>query len=174
MPSIKLEMNPTLPQIKGWIDSVQHGVLGNLKDFWEGWARKLVVEEIARIFATQGYGTWASLSERYAYYKSKKYPGRTILRAKDIYFRASTRKGASGNIYEIDKDSMTWGADGSYFANALGYDYPTALEVGTKKMPARPVYDLAKHSEALQRNLVNGLSDFLHKRIEAEARKVFR
>jgi hypothetical protein len=176
MISIKLDIQPPLENLKYWIEHVEKNVINDLSDFWDGWARKLVAEEIARIFATQGYGTWAALSPRYAMRKSRIYPGRTILRAKDVYFKASTRKGAAGNIFESKPTEMTWGADEGYFESLAGFPYPIVLEKGNKKgtLPARHVYEMAQYSEALQANLVKGLSDYLHKRINAEATKVFK
>lgn len=176
MVSIQFDIQPSLEKIKYWIEYVEKEVISNLTDFWDGWARKHVAEEIARIFATQGYGMWAPLSAKYAMRKSKKYPLRTILRAKDVYFRASTRKSAKGNIFESTPSEMTWGVDPEYFEGLVGYPYPYVLEKGNKAgtHPARPVYDLAAHSEALQANLIKGLSDYLRKRIDAESRKVFK
>jgi hypothetical protein len=175
MISIKLDIQPPLENLKYWIEHVEKNVINDLSDYWNGWARKLVAEEIARIFATQGYGTWAALTPRYAMRKSKIYPGRTMLRAKDIYFKASTRKGVSGNIFESSATEMTWGADESYFESLVGFPYPVALEKGsTNNMPARHVYELAQYSQDLQANLVKGLTDYLHKRINVESNKVFK
>jgi len=170
---IEFDINPPLENLKYWIEHVEKNVINDLSDFWDGWARKLVAEEIARIFATQGYGTWAALSPRYAMRKSKIYPGRTMLRAKDVYFRASIRKGAKGNIFESSATEMTWGADEAWFESTYGFPYPVALEKGSSKMPARSIYDLAAHSEALQANLVKGLTDYLHKRIDTESKRTF-
>ena len=172
---IEIDIDPPLERLKYWIEHVEKNVINDLSDFWNGWARKLVAEEIARIFATQGYGTWAPLSKKYASRKSTLYPGRTILRAKDVYFGASTRKGAKGNIFESSATEMTWGADEAWFKATYGFPYPVALEKGnTNNMPARPVYELAQTSEALQANLVKGLSDYLQKRINEETKKVFK
>ncbi len=175
MISLDFDLIPSLNQLKSFINSVERDVVGNLRDFWDSTARKLVAEEIARIFATQGYGGWAPLSPRYALRKSKIYPLRTILRAKDVYFWASTRKGESGNIFESTPSQMTWGADEAYFEGLAGFPYPVVLEKGNRSgtIHARPVYETANASRNLQELLINGLEIYIQKRINDEARKVF-
>jgi len=90
---ISMDIHPTLEQLKDFVLTIETNVLNNLKPFWDGVASKLVAEEIARCFVTQGYGTWSPLSPKYAMLKSRIYPGKTILRRKDVYFRAVTRRG---------------------------------------------------------------------------------
>ena len=170
---IKMSLNPTTRELKQWVEGMEKHVLEDLTPFWDSMAQPLVVEEIARIFATQGHGSWAPLSDKYHLYKSRVFPGKTILRRKDTYFRASTRKGA-GNVYERDKDRMEWGVDLDWFASAFGYPYPVAHEEGRGANPKRPVYELAANSRALNNNLVLGLRQYLHKSIAKEAKKVFK
>lgn len=55
MISIKLDIQPPIENLKYWIEHVEKNVINDLSDYWNGWARKLVAEEIARIFAT---GVW--------------------------------------------------------------------------------------------------------------------
>ena len=170
---VDINVTPTTHQLKRWVESMEKSVLEDLTPFWDQMAQPLVVEEIARIFATQGYGTWAPLSTKYALYKSRVFPGKTILRRKDTYFRASTRKGA-GNVYERDKDKMEWGVDLGWFASAFGYPYPVAHEEGRGANPQRSVFALAANSRMLSNNLVLGLRQHLRKTIEKEAKKVFK
>ncbi len=174
--TVTFEINPPLEKLKYWIEHIEREVINDLSDFWDGWARKIVVEETARIFATQGYGTWAPLSEKYAMRKSKVYPGRTMLRAKDVYFRASTRKGAGGNLYQSLPGFMTWGVDPTYFESLAQYPYPYVLEKGNRSgtTPPRPVWALLAVSVQLQQNLIKGLNDYLHKRIDQETKKVYK
>lgn len=175
---LKVEFNiePTLEKLKYWIEYIEKKVINNLSDFWDGWASKIVIEETARIFATQGYGTWAPLSDKYAMWKSKVYPGRTMLRAKDVYFRASTRKGMGGNLFLSTPTEMTWGVDPTYFEGLVGYPYPYVLEKGNRSgtTPPRPVWALLVISVQLQQNLIKGLNDYLHKRINEETKKVYK
>lgn len=175
MIKINMSVTPTTQELKSWVEGWERDIMGNLTPFWDKVAQPLVAEEIARVFATQGYGTWAPLSEKYAYYKSRMFPGRTILRRKDTYFRASTRKG-EGNVYERNKDMMEWGVDLAWFGATFGFPYPAIHEQGGTKsaMPARPVFELAAQSKELSNNLVVGLRNYVGKRIEAEARKYFK
>lgn len=176
MISVKFDINPPLERLKYWIEHIEKEVINDLSDFWEGWARKIVVEEIARIFATEGYGTWAPLSERYKLSKARLYPGRLMLRATNRYFHASTRKGMGGNVYVSTPSQMEWGVDPGYFEGVAGYPYPYVLEKGDTKgsTPARPVYALLAQSQQLHNNLVSGLNDYLGKRIDAETRRVYK
>ena len=177
MIKIQMSITPTLPELKRWVEGWEKEALKDLTPFWDKYGTRLVAEELARVFVTEGYGTWAPLSPRYAITKSRLYPGKTILRRRDAYFRSATRKGAAGNFYERDKDKMEWGSDLSWFAASFGYPYPAVHEGGTTQSsmtPPRPVYELAANSQALQNNLVIGLKDWLHKTIEKESRKYFR
>jgi len=176
--SIEFDIDPPLERLKYWIEHIEREVINDLSDFWDGWARKIVVEETARIFATEGYGMWSPLSTRYKLRKSTLYPGRTMLRARDVYFRASTRKGYKGNLFESLPSEMTWGVDPNYFQGLTGFPYPAALETGAyagkANLPPRPVWALLAVSTQLHQNLVKGLNDYLHKKIKDETKKVFR
>ena len=171
---IKMSIEPTVVEIKYFINMVEKEALDNLKPFWDKWARPVVIQEIATIFVTENYGTWASLSIPYAIYKHRHFPGKTILRRKDSYFRAATKKGAKGNLYDVTNDQMIWGIDEDTFANVYGAPYPVFHEVGTSKMPARPVFSVAASSRELHNNLVIALSDYLSKVIARETKKHFK
>ena len=173
MINLKMTVTPTTDELKSWVNSWEKEVMGDLTPFWDKVAQPLVVEEIARVFATQGYGTWAPLSERYAYYKSRMFPGRTILRRRDSYFRAATRKG-EGNVFERNEDKMEWGVDPAWFGATFGFPYPVIHETSGKRMPARPVFALAANSQQLANNLVVGLRNYVSKRIQAEAKRYFK
>lgn len=71
---------------------------------------------------------------------------------------------------------MTWGANEAWFESVYGYPYPVVLEKGNKSgtLAPRHVYELAQYSQDLQANLIKGLTDYLHKRIDAESKKVFK
>ena len=157
MIKFNISMSPDLSEVISAVKRVETEVLSDLTEFWEKYARKVVVQEIATIFATEGRGTWPNLSPEYAKWKARAYPGKTILRRTDMYFRASTRKGAKGNLYEADKDSMTWGVEPEVFESITGAPYPEYLERGVMGMgkrkglfaiPARPVYYLASMSKS--------------------------
>lgn len=174
--TVTFDIDPPLEKLKYWIEHIEKKVINDLSDFWDGWARKIVVEETARIFATEGYGMWSPLSTRYRLRKSTLYPGRTMLRARDVYFRASTRKGAGGNLFESSPSAMTWGVDPNYFQGLTGYPYPYVLEKGNTEgtHPPRPVWALLAVSVQLHQNLVKGLNDYLHKRINDETKRVYK
>lgn len=174
MIDVEMSTDPTIDEIKSFIKTVETEALNKLKPFWENWARKVVIQEIATIFVTQNYGTWASLSIPYVIYKHRHFPGKTILRRKDSYFRAATKKGVAGNLYEATDEQMIWGIDEGTFASVYGAPYPIFHEVGTSKMASRPVFSVAASSEKLHNNLVIALSDYLSKVIVKETKKHFK
>ena len=170
---IEIEVKPTLNQLKQAIVDVEKNVMQNLQPFWEDYATRVVIDEIARIFATEGYGQWPPLSPKYAAWKRKHYPGKTILRLTDAYFKASTQKDAGGNIAHYTKDYMEWGADLSYFESLAGFQYPIVHEKGGSRHPQRAVYELAEQSAALQNALIDALSKWLDKKVREELAKTF-
>lgn len=171
---IEFGVTPSLDKVKDWITGIEKEVLKDLTGFWHKSAQPLIAEEIARIFVTQGKGTWPPLSPQYALRKSKKYPGRTILRREDVYFRAATQK-KPGHIFETRPDQMIWGVDLGYFANRFGFPYPIAHERGGKgnRPPQRQVFGLLENNTELGNRLVVAFQHYLKKQIEFETKKYF-
>ena len=167
-------MTPTLEELKAFILGVEKEAIKDLRPFWVNRATPVIKEEMARIFATEGYGTWPPLSNRYKEYKRRFFPGKRILRKTDVYFRATTRKGA-GNIHIYNADGMVWGVDLGYFANRFGFPYPAAHEKGTKdgRIPARPVFSTAEQSQVLQNNLAASMIKYLDEVVKRETKKHF-
>ena len=173
---LKMEIDPPLERLKMAIELAEREVLNDLRDFYDKRARRLVAEEIARVFVTQGYGTWQPLSERYKLWKSQAYPGRTILRLKNRYFRASTMKGATGNLYWRSRTNMQWGIDLSAFRLAYEFPYPIIHERGsdTGKLPKRPVFALAERSPMLHAKLKDSFTKWIHLEVNRRFNQVFR
>jgi len=171
---IKVDIIP-LEQLKQAIINTEKNIMQDFRPFWEDYATPEVTEEIARIFATEGYGQWPQLSPKYAQWKRKHYPGKKMLRLTDAYFKASTQKGAGGNIAHYTKDYMEWGADLSYFESIAGFPYPVVHEKPSEggRHPKRAVYELAEQSDALQNSLVETFGKWLDKRVREELKKVF-
>jgi len=170
---IEIDVKPSLDQLKQAIINVEKEVMQDLRSYWEDYATLAVIEEIARIFATEGYGQWPPLSPKYAAWKAKHYPGKSMLRLTDAYFKASTQRNAGGNIAHYTKDYMEWGADLGYFESLVGFPYPIVHEKGGSKHPQRAVYELAEQSETLQNALVDVLGKWLDKRVREELAKTF-
>jgi len=182
MLSVKFEVNPPLEYLKYWIKHIESSVLDNMTEFYDKWAGRVLKQEIAMIFATEGYGQWAPLSPDYAQWKQRHYPGRKMLRLSNSYFKAATIKGARGNLCEIHPDKMIWGVDLETFASAFGAPYPYYMEKGVMRMttkkglsvtPARPVFYLAENSKRLQDALYVAFNDYLKKAIYRETHKYF-
>lgn len=169
---IDFGVTPSLKQLEGWIVDMERKVLDDLVPYWHQVAMPAVKEEIARIFATEGYGTWPPLSPAYARLKAKRYPGRRMLRRKDAYFRAATKR-TGGNIFEANADQMIWGIDLGYFASRYGFPYPAAHEKGGPNLPQRAIFELLSVNKQLQDRLVTGLHKYLEKRIREESQRYF-
>lgn len=94
-------------------------------------------------------GAWKPLTEKYARWKAKKYPGMPILQRTGDTFRALTT--ATGNsIVVIGQTSMIFG---------VALPYPIYHQRGGKNLPRRPIFDLnesqkTRISKAVQARLV--------------------
>jgi len=175
MYDLTFDVTPSLDDLQRFITGVEKNVLDDLREFWKEGAQPVVAQEIAKIFATEGYGRWPPLSPAYARQKAKRYPGKTILRRQDRYMQAATRK-MYGNIFEVHRDFMIWGVDLGWFAAQFGFPYPVVHERGSTKsrLPARPVFELLENNSKLNALLVISLEKYLKKKIQSEAKRYFR
>jgi len=99
---------------------------------------------VARQFETQGsgpeMGSWAPLSQSYAAWKAKHYPGAPILVRKGKLRAALTDSSAPGAKRDISGESLTFGTSGIPYASA----HQTGSVAGhltAGNLPARPVFD---------------------------------
>ena len=129
--------------------------LKNLRPFFETHGRRVIYNEIERVFETEGDGTWPPLSPGYASFKRRVRPGKGLLRFDDAYFRAATSESGEGSVFIAGQRSVTVGVDTSTFFGA----YPEAHEEGRGRLPARPVFDIAR--ENVVTPLVAALTDYL-------------
>jgi len=166
---VKFELNPSTNEIKKWVNAVETKVLSNLTEFWELRAVPIVAQSVANIFVTEGVGTWAPLNPAYAARKSRTHPFKTILRRSDLYFKSSTDRKRSGNLFETTPKSMTYGIN----LSAFGKPYPIFHELGTKKMPARPVWSLLVKLPAFKLKLIVALRKYLKDKVAVESKRVF-
>lgn len=83
-----------------------------------------------------GGGRWAPLSERYARWKQKHYPGKPILERTGDLKKSLTERGAPGAVFRSEPRALT-----------MGTDVPYAIyhQTGTRKMPARQEIRLTSH-----------------------------
>ena len=161
---LEAKMQPTPEAIQQWIRGMEKSIISKMdyKKF-----APVVAAEVARIFVTQGYGSWAPLSENYAIRKAKIRPFSTILRLTDEYFQAATQVGHSKNIMRANNKSLIYGVGG------FSPNYPLFHEIGTAKMPARPVWDKLAKSQPLQEKIVLAFRKQLHKNLEKEGARFF-
>jgi len=111
-----------------------------------------------RQFEGQGQGPfaghWAALSEQYAKWKAKKYPGKPLLRRTDSLFEALTSSTSP-------LASREWSASEFAFGT-VGLEYADHHQVGTEFMPARPPFDFdTEFEDGLQQATQLGIVDAL-------------
>lgn len=136
----------------------QRKTLRNLRPFFANEATDSIYAEVRKVFATQGYGRWAPLSPAYARRKARLRPGKTILRYDDNYFKAATSRNSRGSVYQVSDTGMTLGVNPTAFPGR----YPLLHEIGTSRLPARSVFEIAR--SRLRKPLRRAFDDyFFHK-----------
>lgn len=86
---------------------------------------------IRQTFATEGDagpGKWAPLSEKYAEWKAKRFPGKTILERTGKLMASLTERKAEGSVFEASPKSLTIGTS---------VRYAIYHQAGTGRMPQR-------------------------------------
>ena len=147
----------TQPNIDTFIRNIER-LSENLTDGfdWESLA-PTVAEAVDNIFASEGRGQWPQLSEAYARWKAKNFPGKGILELTGAYRNAATQIGSPHNVITTTENSLTYGVE--------GLDYPVFHESGTDRMPARPVFDLLAEDEDLSSNVKEALSEHINQKL---------
>ena len=133
---IRLEVRAN--QFEAELTRVQKS-LRQLRPFFAGEATLIAYDELRQVFLSQGYGSWPPLSARYASYKRRVRPGKSLLRFNDVYFRAATTRYAQGSDYQVSQRGLRVGVDPLEFRGG----YPALHETGSGRLPARPVFSLA-------------------------------
>jgi phage gpG-like protein len=119
-----------------------------LKDMRKIWPK--VADELDRIveliFHSEGgatvSGQWAELSSKYA---QRKHPDRGILRRTDRLFTSLTRKHSGDATFIVRRDGFTRGTK---------VPYAKYHQSGTRKMPARPIYDFRENHARRMRSVL--------------------
>ena len=123
---------------------------------WESLA-PIVAEAADNIFASEGRGGWPQLSEAYARWKARNYPGKGILELTGAYRSAATQVGAPGNSITTTENSLTYGVE--------GLDYALFHESGTNRLPARPVFDLLAEDQDLAAAVTEEFNEFIDQKL---------
>lgn len=169
---IDFDVTPSFNQLMDALHKVEATVMDDLRPYWEMHGINCVTNEMKRIFTTEGYGGWVPLSGKYKKWKEKHYPGQTILRLRDHYYRSLVwkRKNTAGNVYIGEPDRMEWGIDLRWFESSFGYPYPIVHEKGGIKIPipARPIIPLAEKSDVLDREITQTFLRYMEDRVRDE------
>ena len=127
----------------------------DLRPVWDELADRFVGLE-RRQFATEGlYGSggWAPLSPRYAAWKARAYPGKTILRRTDALYESLTDRPLGVEVFEPGR--MVIGSDVSY-----GAYHQLGGEVDGRPPQRRPVelpeLERREWVKRIQRYIVTG------------------
>ena len=151
---VQIKTTPQLNALMRNIDQLSENLTQGFD--WESLA-PMVAEAADRIFASEGHGGWPQLSEAYARWKARNYPGKGILELTGAYRSAATQVGAPGNSITTTENSLTYGVE--------GLDYPVYHETGTDRMPARPVFDLLAEDEELSRAVTEAFSKHINQKL---------
>ena len=151
---IRIQTQPDLDDFSHSIEQLGNNLTDGFD--WSSLA-PMVAEAADRIFASEGHGAWPQLSEAYARWKAKNYPGKGILDLTGAYRTAVTQIGAPGNVITTTENSLTYGVE--------GLDYPVFHESGTDRLPARPVFDLLAEDEDLSSNVKEALSEHINQKL---------
>lgn len=116
----------------------------------------LFEEELGRQFAAEGQGPnrggWAPLSEAYAAWKAKEYPGQPTLQREGNLHAALTASTSPFAMRTYDDSAFDFGT--------AGLDYASFHQTGTRRMPSRPPYDFGDALEqGIQRAALEGVRE---------------
>ena len=151
---VQIKTTPQLNALMRNIDQLSENLTQGFD--WESLA-PMVAEAADRIFASEGHGGWPQLSEAYARWKARNFPGKGILDLTGAYRNAATQIGAPGNVITTTENSLTYGVE--------GLDYPAYHETGTNQLPARPVFDLLVEDEELSRAVTEAFSEHINQKL---------
>lgn len=127
--------------------------ISDLRIFAPGIAREFYAAE-ERLFQSEGAsgasGKWVPLSKAYALFKTRSFPGKTILRREDTLYDSLTDPEAPDAIYRAERDEITFGTRDPK---------ARAHHRGRGRLPARPVISLSESDKrriqkSIQRDLV--------------------
>ena len=151
---VQIKVSPPLNTLMRNIEQLSENLTNGFD--WESLA-PIVAEAADNIFASEGRGGWPQLSEAYARWKARNYPGKGILELTGAYRSAATQIGAPGNVITTTENSLTYGVE--------GLDYAIFHESGTNRLPARPVFDLLAEDEELSRAVTEVFGEFLNQKL---------
>jgi phage gpG-like protein len=100
-------------------------------------------QEMREQFDDEGHGpvagAWAPLSEQYAEWKDKNYPGRPILQREGTLYEALTSSGSPFARRAYSGDTYDFGT--------IGVEYASYHQLGAEKLPPRPPFDMGDDFE---------------------------
>ena len=155
---VQIKGTPQLDTIIRKIEQLSENLIADFD--WESLA-PMVADAADRIFASEGRGRWPQLSESYARWKSKHYPGKGILELTGVYRRAATRIGAPNNFVEVGDDHLTYGVEGFDPNYPLFHEDPGEGD----RLPARPVFELLEEDEELSRDVKEAFSEHINQKL---------
>ena len=119
---------------------------------------------VTEVFDTEGQGRWPPLSPDYAAWKAKEFPGQTILRLTDAYFKAATQIGSADNIVKSLRAGLFYGVRGPEYA---------FYHEGGRGQPQRQVFGQLVDDESLHREMAKLIGAGVMTSIHREFGKVF-
>ena len=136
--TVQFDWDPPIKEFHFQLSRFGEGI-SDFRPLWEQ-TGFLFKQDMAAQFATQGDTSgdeWAPLSEAYAAWKAKHYPGRTIGWLTGALMQSMT--GGAGYTEIFTPLSAEFGQADGATAASNGASYGRYFNDGTGKMPARPV-----------------------------------
>ena len=138
------------PEVKAAIDKFNKlsKKMNNMSQYWEQYARPLIIEEVKEVFNTEGYGDWVPRKDR-----DNKRP--LLIGTRRLY-NSWTKPGADDNINKVGPKTFEWGTRVPY---AKYHEYEG-------RTPKRSIVEpITKNPRKLRRRLNQSLAKYLFKNL---------
>jgi phage gpG-like protein len=120
------------------------GAVNDWRPYWADVAAVFYISESAR-FSTGGFGAWPPLSDGYAAWKAKHYPGAPILVRTGRLRESLTSRTGAGAVYEESPLELRSGTS---------VPYAQFHQTGTSRMPARPPEGISEEDTRVMQTVV--------------------
>ena len=128
--------------------------INDLSTFWKRSVRPIIVNDVKRVFATDGFGRWKKREDQ-----DETHP---LLRDTLKLYNSWTKTSAEGNIYRVTEKTITWGTNlkyAKYHEYGEGREKRQVADLITKTQRGQHRSLQRKTGEALLRYVLKSLRD---------------
>ena len=119
----------------------------DFRPLWGRLLRRVVIEEIKQVFASDGRARWAPRRDNLSH---------PLLRKSGRLYRSLTQVGGQDNINRQTRTRLEFGTD---------VPYADVHERGTSRIPARPVIGLLAEDSDFEKQLEREIDDYFQSKI---------